>query len=297
MVESVNIYSGANITSPCIYRMIDNGILITWFNSSNQIIGYAENIHSINSELMEKQILFRTKEELCLELSKKIINAKLINASVILRRFNRNRDNEKIEVCRQEIVKNIKEIGKVKSIIQLYGIEGIGSRYYFEGVKEILGKEFIFAGRSKRPPKDAFNSLLSFGYSILYSEILVMIKKEKLSPYYGFMHNIRNGHASLASDIMEEFRYQLVDSVAISSLNNREFKVEDFSVNNMNGGVYLDKELRKKYISKIIGKINDSHKYNDKIETYRQTIQKQIKTYKSIINTNKVEDYNSFVIR
>jgi CRISPR/Cas system-associated endonuclease Cas1 len=95
MVENVNVYSGANITSPCIYRMIDSGILITWFNSSNQIIGCAENIHSINSELMEKQILFREKEDLCLELSKKIINAKLINATVILRRFNRNRDKLK----------------------------------------------------------------------------------------------------------------------------------------------------------------------------------------------------------
>lgn len=215
MVDCVNIYSGANITSPCIYRMIDNEILISWFNSTNQIIGYAENINTINSELMEKQIKFRTEEELCLELSKKIIKSKLINATVILRRFNRNRDNSKIESIIQEIKNNIKKIKKIDSIKKLLGIEGIGSRYYFDGVKEILGKEFIFYGRSKRPPKDPFNSLISFGYSILYSEILSMVKKEKLSPYYGFMHSVKNGHASLVSDIMEEFRYQLIDSVAI----------------------------------------------------------------------------------
>lgn len=124
-----------------------------------------------------------------------------------------------------------------------------------------------------------------------------MIKQEMLSPYYGFMHKIRNGHATLASDIMEEFRYQIIDSLVISSLYNNEFKSEDFQVSKYNKGVYLDKELRKKFVVKIISKMNDTHKYNGKEESYRDTIKKQIKTYKHILNSKNVEEYNPLIIR
>ena len=296
LVESVNIYSGANITSPCIYRMVENNILIAWFSSSNQLIGIAENIKNINSELVEKQMRFRQNENKCLEISRKVIKGKLKNACVILRRYNRNRNNGKIKETIEEIKKNIKNINLTKSLLELYGVEGIGSRLYFKGISEILGKEYIFEGRSKRPPKDPYNSLISFGYSILYSEILIMIKQEKLSPYYGFMHKVRNGHASLASDIIEEFRYQIVDSIVASSLDNKEFKSEDFQVSSYNSGVYLDKELRKKFVKKIINKINDTHKYNGIEESYRETIKKQIKEYKHIISTGEGE-YTPFLIR
>ena len=297
LVESVSIYSGANITSPCIYRLLENNVLISWFSSSNQLIGTAENIKSENSELIEKQIMFKENKKECLELSKKVIEGKLKNACVILRRYNRTRNNNTVKECIKEIKKNIKNIYLSKDIYELYGIEGIGSRLYFKGVSAILGNEYIFNGRCKRPPKDPYNSLISFGYSILYSEILIMIKQEKLSPFYGFMHITRNGHATLASDIMEEFRYQIVDSVAIYCLYNNVFKIEDFQVSKFNFGIYLDKKLRKQFISKIINRLNDTHKYNGKEESYRESIIKQIKSYKHILNTNNTEEYRQFLIR
>lgn len=297
LVESVNIYSGANITSPCVYRLIADDVLISWFSASNQLIGIAENIKSENSELIEKQIKFKENKEKCLNLSKKVIDGKLKNANVILRRYNRSRNDNIIKKCMAEIKKNIKNIYLSKDLYELYGIEGIGSRWYFKGISRILGKDYIFEGRSKRPAKDPFNSLISFGYSILYSEILTMIKQEKLSPFYGFMHITRNGHATLASDIMEEFRYQIVDSVAILSLYNKEFKIEDFIVSDFNAGVYLDKDLRKKFILKIINKLNDTHKYNGKPESYRDSIKRQIRSYKHILNTYDTEEYNPFLIR
>ena len=122
-----------------------------------------------------------------------------------------------------------------------------------------------------------------------------MIKQEKISPFYGIMHYVRNGHASLASDLMEEFRYQIIDSLAINIVNNGTFKVEDFEFSN--GGVYLNKELRKQYISKIIEKLNSEHKYNGISETYRDSIRKNIKNYKSILTSKNIEDYKEFLIR
>ncbi len=296
-VENVNIYSGANITSPCITRLIKDKSLIIWFNASNQIIGYAQNLYEVKSELIAKQINFRKEENLCLELAKKIIKAKLTNAYVILKRYNRNRSNAKILFNISEIKKTIKEIDKCKTILNLYGIEGIGSKLYFNGVNELLENDYKFKNRNKKPPKDPYNTLISFGYSIVFSEIVAIIQQEGLSPYFGFMHTIKNGHPALASDIIEEFRYQIVDSVVISALNNHEYKIEDFVLNSYNGGVYLDMDLRKKFISKIISKLNSLHKYNNKEERYIDTIKNQVKSYKNIINTKNIGQFKTLIVR
>lgn len=295
LVEAINIYSGATITSKCISHLILNNIYIFWFNASNILTGYIESIENLRSETILKQMKFLEEEKIRLEISKKIIKAKLTNGIIILKRFNRIRNSKIIEGSISKIKAIIKDINKQKSIINLYGIEGIGSKEYFKGVAEIVGKEYMYNGREKRPAVDPFNSLLNFGYSILYSEIIAMIKQEKISPFYGIMHYVRNGHASLASDLMEEFRYQIIDSLAINIVNNRTFKVEDFEF--YNGGVYLHKELRKMYISKIIEKLNSEHKYNGVVETYRDSIRKNIKNYKSILNSKNIEDYKEFILR
>lgn len=295
LVEAISIYSGATITSKCILHLILNNIYIFWFNASNILTGYIENIENLRSETILKQTKFLEEEKIRLEISKKIIKAKLSNGIIILKRFNRIRKSVNIESYINKIKAVIKDIEKQKSILNLYGIEGIGSREYFKGVAEIVGKDYMHNGREKRPATDPFNSLLNFGYSILYSEIIAMIKQEKISPFYGIMHYVRNGHASLASDLMEEFRYQIIDSLAINIVNNGTFKVEDFEFSN--GGVYLNKELRKQYISKIIEKLNSEHKYNGISETYRDSIRKNIKNYKSILTSKNIEDYKEFLIR
>lgn len=297
LVDNVNVYSGATLTSKCVSDLILNNRYIFWYNASSILVGYIENIANIKSETVLKQIEFLNELQLRLEVSKKIVRAKLNNGVVILKRFNRIKKSEIVIDSVKNIKAVIRDIDSQKSILNLYGIEGIGSKAYFNGVADIVGKEYMYSGREKRPATDPFNSLLSFGYSILHSEIIAMIKQEKLSPFYGIMHYVRNGHASLASDLIEEFRYQIVDSVAMNIIKNETFKVENFEEDRTTCAVYLQKHLRKIYISKIIEKLNSTHKYNDVEETYRQTILNHIKSYKELIKTKNSIAYKEFVIR
>jgi CRISPR-associated protein Cas1 len=101
-----------------------------------------------------------------------------------------------------------------ESVDASIGFEGNAAKEYFKCLsKAILPEEFKFRGRSTRPPKDPFNSMLSFGYSIFYRNIIGAIERHGLHPYFAFMHKSKLGHASLASDLIEDLRAPLVDKL------------------------------------------------------------------------------------
>ena len=95
------------------------------------------------------------------------------------------------------------------------GYEGIISRTYFSALGGIVPEDFKFEKRSKMPPRDPFNSMLSLGYSMLFNEILSDLIAVGLHPYVGFMHKIAKGHPVLASDLIDCVR---IISISIASI-------------------------------------------------------------------------------
>jgi CRISPR-associated protein Cas1 len=135
---------------------------------------------------------------------------------------------------------------------QLLGHEGAGSRAYFEslphvikGVPELL-ERFSFETRTRRPPRDRLNALLSFTYAMLVRELTHVIWSVGLDPYLGYLHAPRYGRPALALDLMEPFRPLVADSVAITLVNNGELHAADF-VERM-GSVNLTREGRAKVL-------------------------------------------------
>jgi len=108
----------------------------------------------------------------------------------------------------------------------------------------ILG-DFTFTGRKKHPAPDAVNALLSFGYTLFFNEIASLLDGLGFDPFLGYLHSSRYGRASLASDILEEFRAS-ADRFTLFLINNRIIKPADFYAN-PNGGVYLTREAQKTY--------------------------------------------------
>lgn len=102
-----------------------------------------------------------------------------------------------------------------KGIEQLMGYEGTAARLYFGQLGELINPVFFFTGRTRRPPTDPFNSMISLGYSIILNELYGKIEGKGLNPYFGIMHKDREKHPTLASDLMEEWRAVLIDSTAL----------------------------------------------------------------------------------
>ncbi len=132
----------------------------------------------------------------------------------------------------------------------LRGWEGAGATAYF-GVFDdmILSKKetFYFRGRSRRPPLDPVNAMLSFAYSLLSSDCASALESVGLDAYVGFMHRDRPGRASLALDLMEELRPCLADRFVLTLINNRVVSEEDFQKSE-SGAVVLSDTARRKFL-------------------------------------------------
>lgn len=162
----------------------------------------------------------RNDTEFAATLAMKILCAKIKNQSVVLRRYEKSRginleeEQKMLTICKNKIM-------TCNRIEEMIGFEGQAAKYYFKGLAACIDKEFSFQGRSRRPPRDEFNSMISLGYSILMNEVYCKIEMKGLNPYFGFIHRDAEKHPTLASDMMEEWRTRCCISVFIQR-NGRE---------------------------------------------------------------------------
>ena len=190
-LEAVVLFSGTNITSPCMVSLFEMGIPVTWLSSRGKFFGRAELTNHVNIERQREQFRRGEDEEFCLALARKFIKAKIRNSLVLLRRYNRNLDLSTVRNIIDEIQKNINSVDAAPNISVLNGLEGYTSRLYFQALSEMVRDDFKFKGRNRQPPTDPFNSLLSFGYTLLMYEIYTAIINRGLHPYMGFLHRIK----------------------------------------------------------------------------------------------------------
>ena len=137
-----------------------------------------------------------------------------------------------------------------QDITSLRGLEGEASALYFSCFDTFIlrnGKEFRFHGRSKRPPLDRVNAMLSFGYSLIYNECIAALESVGLDASAGFLHTDYHGRKSLACDLVEEFRSCIVDRFVLSMINENVIRPEHFEMKD-NNGIYLNQEGRKVFL-------------------------------------------------
>ncbi len=190
----------------------------------------------------------------CCEISRVMIFGKLYNSRWSIERTHRDHelrvDSMSLSAASRQIAQLLPQVRGVTDLGHLRGLEGVGASAYF-GVFDqmILGDKetFFFRGRSRRPPLDATNALLSFAYSLLAHDCASALESVGLDPYVGFLHRDRPGRTSLALDLMEEMRPCMADRFVLSLINNRRVKASDFQYME-NGAVLLSDEGRKGFL-------------------------------------------------
>lgn len=234
-----------------------------------------------------------------MELSKKIIRAKLKNQMVVLRRYEKSKkiavkeQLKMIHICREKI-------GQCLYIPEIMGYEGQGAKAYFEGLSMLIEPEFQFHGRSRRPPMDEFNSMISLGYTIIMNELYGKIEAKGLNPYFGFLHRDNEKHPTLASDMMEEWRAVIVDAVAMSMINGHEILKDDFVINAEEPGCFLTRSGIKKYLAKLEKKLQTDVRYLDYVDyavSFRRGIALQIDLLVKAIENDDAGIYRPIEIR
>lgn len=228
-----------------------------------------------------------------LDLAKRIINTAIYNIIVVLRYYK----NRGIEL--EEEINNIEykqySIDTLESIEELMAIEGnIRETYYKTFAKIIKNKEFEFTVRSRRPPLDKINALISFGNSLMYSTVLGEIYETHLDPRIGYLHSTNMRRFTLNLDVAEIFKPIIVDRIIFSLLNRKVITEKDFE-KNFNGILLTDKgkmKFLKEYNDKLYSTIK--HRKLNRNVSYKRLIRMELyKIQKHIIED---EPYEGFVM-
>ncbi len=250
-------------------------------------------------DIRRQKLQFRKSEDtdFCLALSKIFVKTKIKNQRTLLFSENSSAKEPVATIYSTRILTLLNDVDKAQSIEELNLIIEKMNTFYFTGLSYFLGDDFNFTTRVKMPPKDPFNSMLSFGYTLLIYEIQNIILSKGLNPYIGFFASDEEGIPCLCSDLMEEWRTILVDSLAFKLLKTKKLTLNDFVTNEKTGAVFLKKEARnifvnefgellKKETGNIIG---TSHKIS-----YRRALEYQIHLLIKALESNCPDKYIPF---
>ena len=241
-------YMGA---SPGVMKLcVDNHVALSLLTPHGQFIASVSGPVRGNVLLRRAQYRVADDEGSAAHIASRFIAGKVYNGRAALSRFCRDHkpEGETLEELRRvlhELRKTVSDLPRLTSRDSIMGTEGNAARLYFGVFRHlILNDRFTFSERSKRPPKDEVNALLSFFYTLLASDVRSALETVGLDPYVGFLHSDRPGRPALALDLMEEMRVYLVDRFVLSLINNRQVAPWDFIVQGENG--YLLKDEKRK---------------------------------------------------
>jgi CRISPR-associated protein Cas1 len=223
-------YMGA---SPGLMKLcVDNGVSLIFMSPQGNFIGRIQGGVKGNVLLRKKQYNISEDEGQSLHISRLFIAGKIFNCRNVLRRFLRDNGTQiDVEQAAKKLDLYKQEVLNADNMELLRGIEGRAANVYFGVFNHLIinqKNDFVFEGRSRRPPKDEVNAMLSFIYTLLSNEVASALESVGLDPYVGFMHTLRPGRMSLALDMMEEFRTYLGDRLVLSMINRRQVDKRDF---------------------------------------------------------------------
>ena len=228
-----------------------------------------------NVVLRQQQYDSSRDAQISLEIARSCILGKVYNARWVLERAVRDHslqiEVDQVKKAAEFLRDSLKRIRGSESKEQLRGYEGEAASIYFGVLDQLIlqqKKDFAFHGRSKRPPMDNVNALLSFVYTLLTNTITSALETVGLDPYVGYLHTDRPGRASLSLDLIEELRPVLADRFVLSLINKRIVNGKNFSKKE-NGAVLMDDELRKRVLTEWQNKKKEiiTHPYlNEKVE-------------------------------
>lgn len=240
-------YSGASpgLMGECAKR----GIALSFYSPGGRYLASVSEVVQGNVVLRRIQGRIADDEPSSVTFAKNFILAKIHNSKQVLDRGCRDH-SLRVDVCRlksasDHLLKSMQAVKACDSLDRLRGIEGDAAAVYYSVFDELILKEgFEFNGRTRRPPRDNVNAMLSLFYSVLVKDCASALSGAGLDPYVGFLHADRPGRQSLALDCMEEFRPVFVDRFVLTSINNRVVVPDDFE-RDETGGVCLTEKGRK----------------------------------------------------
>jgi len=299
-LDQVVLMGNIGLTTQSIRHFLQNKIDVVFTSASGKYEGRLVQELGKNVALRRLQFEATQDEKFKFKIAKSIIYGKYKNSISALRKLNYYHKSKEVSDILNQLTARHNDLIAAEIYESLLGYEGIISSIYFSAFDYLLNKEIKFEKRTRRPPQNEFNALLSFGYTILSNLIRTEVYITGLDPYFGVLHAEDYGRPSLVLDLMEEFRAIAVDMPAINAVNKGLITKSDFVLNDDGNEDHLPIQLtifgRKKWLSILEKRFNSFIWYQPKNQ--KTTLRNIIKYQCYLISKSFIEKaiYQPFIL-
>lgn len=281
-LDTINVFGGVNFSTPFVAEANEHGIVLNYFTQNGQYRGSFVPEKNTIAEVRRAQYALSGADEL--DIAKAMIAAKIRNGRTLLGRKG---------VRGTEVLKDLGvRAEKASNKDDLRGTEGEAAERYFDRLDETLTDGWTFEKRTKRPPEDHVNSLLSLTYVMMKNEVLSALRQYNLDPFLGVLHADRHGRPSLALDLQEEFRPIFCDAFVTRLVNRGTVTHDDFNADNR-----LSDDAFKTYLGKFDDYMQEefTHPYFEYSVTRRKAIRQQAILLRKAI-TGELDEYHALTM-
>ncbi len=295
-LSEVVLVGRVGATTPALLMLLDAEIPLSFVTRAGKLRGRLTPPRPKNLPLRHAQYDRARDPAFCLAVARAIVDGKLRNSRALAYRIRRSRP-EIAATWLERIEEAVEAVDGAEDMDALRGIEGAAAKAYFSVLRGALREEMTFARRTRRPPRDPANALLSFGYTLLNQNLITACEVVGLDPYDGFFHADKYGRPALALDLVEEFRGPVVDSVVQLVINKRIIGPRDF-VDGKDGGTYLRYRALRKFLRQYTRRLNTEiiHPYYDRRLTYQRIFEVQARLLAKTIQ-GELDSYEPFRVR
>lgn len=254
-LENVVCFNYPGVSPALMGACAERNIGLSFLKPSGRFLARVTGTVKGNLLLRKKQYELSQNKNFCVTIAAGFLLGKIANSRKVIERALRDHallvDVPALRAVSGFLKESLRAIQVSETLEELRGLEGSAAKQYFRVFGQLIlqqHEDFAFKERSRRPPRDNMNSLLSFFYTLLTYEVASALEAVGLDPYVGFLHADRPGRPSLALDLMEELRPVFADRLALSLVNRRQISGEGFTQKE-SGGVLMDDDTRKKVIT------------------------------------------------
>jgi CRISPR-associated protein Cas1 len=332
-VSEVVLVGGVGATTPALLSLLDSGTGLTFISSQGRLRGRLRPAEARNVELRRKQYAQAGSERFTREVSRAIVLGKLRNCRTLARRMARGQEADRIHdplkgagdtprsgdtkegdmdpapeaddqaldaglgARLERISAALGAAPGAKDVAELRGLEGAGSQAYFAVLRAALRPGLTFGPRTRRPPRDPVNALLSLAYGLLTNALFTAAEVAGLDAYAGFFHADKYGRPALALDLVEEFRPIVADSVVLTVVNNRMLTEADFETD-AEGGVRLGRRALKLFLAQFSRRLATQvyHPAAGRALSYQKVFEVQARQLRQSIESGEPE-YRPFLAK
>ena len=284
-VDAILLYGGAQITSQALHMCTYENVAVQWISGGGRVLGTLAPPGRVRQRIRQFQALQDT--DLCLKLARQTVKAKTQFQLQYLLRGTRGNEAAREEIAKhirliKDAISKIDKVGETDSLGRLRGLEGIAAKSYFSSFSSLLSERvpgsMRMTRRTKHPPRDRINCLLSFGYALVFGLVNRSLLAVGLDPAFGYFHQPRSAAPPLVMDVMEIFRTLLWEMPLVGSLNRGQWNEgSDFELRP--GHVWLSDDGRKKAIGLFENRLDESyqHPYSGQSLEYGRMVELEIR--------------------